>query len=106
MGNFSVESLGSRRDASLIGFILKLLDEDGWGVLNDFIPTLEFSSNNLNSTKYSSKNTTQVKCKFDRSKTSKQYDRSIEGRMHEVWAKMPPELLQPKGDDGQPVGKL
>ena len=89
-----MESLGSRRDASLIGFILKLLDGDGRGMLNDFIPTLQSSSDNLNSTKYSSKGTTQVKCRFDRSTASKQYDRSIEGRIYEVWAKIPLELLQ------------
>ena len=40
VGGFSVESLDSRRSAALIGFTFKLLDGDGRGLLNEFIPTV------------------------------------------------------------------
>ena len=40
MGQFEVESLGSRRQAALIGIVFKLLDGDGRGMLNEFIPIL------------------------------------------------------------------
>ena len=38
LGDFKVESLESRRDASLVGLLFKLLDGDGRGKLNDFTP--------------------------------------------------------------------
>ena len=40
IGDFKVESLESRRDASLVGLLSKLLDGDGRGKLNDFTPTI------------------------------------------------------------------
>ena len=38
LGGFKVESLESRRDASLIGLVFKLLDGDGRGKLSSYTP--------------------------------------------------------------------
>ena len=38
LGGFKVESLSSRRDAALVVFVMKLLDGDGRGALNEFVP--------------------------------------------------------------------
>ena len=102
MGNFSVESLGSRRDAALIGFVFKLLDGDGKGMLNDFIPTVvqPVQSRTRRAKKM------EIKRRLDFEETSKQYDRSIEGRITEVWSKIPEELLKVKeGDSWQSATK-
>ena len=88
MGEFQVESLASRREASLIGFVLKLLDGGGRGMLNDFIPIIT-----------GSKNGTKIQPRFDPRCTTKQYDRSIEGQLSNVWSKIPNELLNLEGAD-------
>ena len=73
MGEFKVESLGSRREASLIGFTLKLLAGGGRGLLQDFVPTLEVPT----ASKTKQLKRVQVKPRLDRRDTSKQYDRSV-----------------------------
>jgi hypothetical protein len=90
MGKFKVESLDSRREASLIGFTFKLLDGAGRGLLQDFIPTLEMPV--ASKTKQLKK--VRVKPRLDSRDTSKQYDRSIEGHFPKVWSTLPPDLLQ------------
>ena len=40
LGGFKVESLASRRDASLFGLMFKFLDGGGRGHLNNFTPTI------------------------------------------------------------------
>ena len=95
MGKFKVESLDSRREASLIGFTSKLLDGAGRGLLQDFIPTLEMPV--ASKTKQLKK--VRVKPRLDSRDTSKQYDRSIEGLLPKVWSKLPQELLQKSETD-------
>ena len=92
MGKFKVESLGSRREASLIDFALKLLDGGGRGLLQDFVPTLKVPT--ASKTKQLKK--VRVKPRLDSRDTSKQYDRRIGGMLPKVWSKLSQELLQNK----------
>ena len=96
MGQFEVESLGSRRQAGLIGFVFKLLDGDGRGMLNEFIPSLVEPA--LSKTREVGK--TEIKGALDFRDTSKQYDRSIGGQIPVVWQLLPPGLLQVQTDKG------
>ena len=86
MGGFEVESLDSRREASLIGFIFKLLDGEGRGMLNDFIPTLTGKKTGL-----------QIEPSLDVRATTKHYNRNIEGQFAKVWSKLPNELVNVGG---------
>ena len=91
MGQFEVESLGSRRQAALIGLVFKLLDGDGRGMLNEFIPTLM-------EPKEGGKQ--RIKEAFDFRDTTRQYDRSIGGQIPVVWKLLPQGLPYQESDKG------
>ena len=74
--------MGSRREASLIGFVFKLLDGDGRGLLNEFIPTVTQGRRGC-----------VIRPRFDFRDTTKHFDRSIEGQFSHVWEKIPKELI-------------
>lgn len=98
MCQFKIESLESRRHASLIGFVFKLLDGGGRGMLNDFIPTISHKQT-PNDNRSQRSQISHIEHVFDYRDTSKQYDRSIGGQIPVVWGKIPQELLQ-RGADG------
>ena len=95
LGGFSVEPLRSRREAALIGFAFKLLDGDGRGLLNDFIPTLHQPVH----TKTKQTEKIEIKPRLDFRDTTKHFDRSIEGQMQQVWSKIPGELMNREAVD-------
>ena len=78
LGGFKVESLRSRREASLIGFVFKLLDGDGRGLLNEFIPIVQEHPHRSSKIPIGS---IRVKERIKFEDTTKQYDRSIEGQI-------------------------
>ena len=97
MGSFSVKSLGSRRETALIEFTLKLLDKNGRGLLNDFIPTITLSQ---------ASSRPKICSKLESRDTTKQFDRSIEGQISQIWPKIPTELLtKEKTDEWQGLTK-
>ena len=63
-----VEPLSSRREASLIGFLFKLLDGDGRGELNAYVPVLSEHSHIFNSRHDSS--SIQIKTRVDLRETT------------------------------------
>ena len=67
-GGFQVEPLSSRREASLIGFLFKLLDGDGRGELNAYVPVLSEHSHTFNSRHDSS--SIQIKTRVDLRETT------------------------------------
>ena len=91
MGQFEVESLGSRRKVALIGLVFKLLGGTGRGMLNEFIPTLM-------EPKEGGKQ--RIKEAFDFRDTTRQYDRSIGGQILVVWKLFPQGLLCQGSDKG------
>jgi hypothetical protein len=96
LGNFKVESLQSRRDASLIGLIFKLLDGDGRGKLDDFKPMLE----QVDPKRKGRHTLTGLQIKDQtHAKSLLGFDRSISGQAHKVWQKVPQSLLLSKGED-------
>ena len=95
LGGFKVESLESRRDASLIGLLFKVLDGDGRGKLDDFKPTIE----TLDPIRKGRHTTTGLQLKDQTNADSLLcFERSIAGRAHEVWKKLPQGLLTSKGE--------
>ena len=85
-----MESLESRRDASLIGLLFKLLDGEGRGKLNEFKPMVE----NLNpiATRKDRHTATGVQLKDQTcTKSLLGFEKSIAGRAHKVWEKLPQE---------------
>jgi hypothetical protein len=86
LGNFKVESLESRRDASLIGLLFKLLDGDGRGKLNDFKPTII----DVAPARKGRHTTTGLQLE-DKTNTKSLigYERCIVGRATRVWRKLP-----------------
>jgi len=90
-GEFKVETLSSRREAALIGLIFKLLDGDGRGGLNEFVPELHTTKTRNNK---SDDHDLQIKRRLDFRETTKAYDRSIEGQAATVWSKVPQEILK------------
>ena len=97
-GGFQVEPLSSRREASLIGFLFKLLDGDGRGELNAYVPVLSEHSTTFNSRHDSS--SIQIKPRVDLRETTKQFDRSVEGQASKVWSKLPQDILRSGQDNG------
>ena len=96
LGGFKLESLESRRDASLIGLLFKLLDGEGRGKLNEFKPMIE----NLNPTRKGRHTATGLQLKDQtNTKSLLGFERSIAGRAHKVWKKLPQELIMSKGED-------
>ena len=94
-----MESLDSRRSAALIGFVFKLLDGEGRGLLNDFIPiVVEPISSSSRSSRQVKRS--EIKHMFDFRDTSKQYDRSIGGQIPVAWEKIPVDLLHDQKGDG------
>ena len=94
-----MESLDSRWSAALIGFVFKLLDGDGRGLLNEIIPTVvELVSLSSRSSKQVKRS--EIKHVFDFRDTSEQYDHSIGGQIPVVWRKIPEELLLDQKGDG------
>ena len=89
MGQFEIESLGSRRQAALIGFVFKLMNGDGREMLNDFIHTLIETALSASSKMGHSR----IKEASDFRDTTQQYDRSIGGQIPVIWQLLPPELL-------------
>jgi hypothetical protein len=88
LGGFKLESLESRRDASLIGLLFKLLDGEGRGKLNEFKPMIE----NLNPTRKGRHTATGLQLKDQtNTKSLLGFERSIAGRAHKVWEKLPQE---------------
>ena len=88
---------------SLIGFVFKLLDGDGRGLLNEFVPTLQEHPHRSNKIPIG---TLLLKEKIRFVDTSNQYNRSIEGQVQAVWNKLPQELLKVgKADGWQTVTK-
>ena len=82
LGGFKLESLESRRDASLIGLLFKLLDGEGRGKLNEFKPMIE----NLNPTRKGRHTATGLQLKDQtNTKALLGFERSIVGRAHKVW---------------------
>jgi hypothetical protein len=90
-GGFKVETLSSRREAALIGFVFKLLDGDGRGGLNEFVPELHTTKTRSNK---SGGHGLQIKRRFDSRDTTKAYDKNIEGQTTTVWSKVPQEILK------------
>ena len=86
LGNFKVGSLESRRDASLIGLLFKLLDGDGRGKLNDFKPTII----DVAPARKGRHTTTGLQLE-DKTNTKSLigYERRIVGRATRVWRKLP-----------------
>ena len=97
-GGFQGEPLSSRREASLIGFLFKLLDGDGRGELNAYVPVLSEHSPIFNSRHDSS--SIQIKTRVDLRETTKQFDRSVEGQASKVWSKLPQDILRSGQDNG------
>ena len=93
----SWESLESRRDASLIGLLFKLLDGDGRGKLHDFKPSII----DVAPARKGRHTTTGLQLE-DKTNTKSLigYERCIVGRATRVWRKLPQELLE----DGQKRG--
>ena len=90
-----MESLGARRDASLIGLIFKLLDGDGRGKLDEHKPKTE----TLNPTRRGRHTITGLQLENQtNAKSLLCFERSIAGRAHKVWRKLPQELLMSKGE--------
>ena len=97
LGNFQVETLESRRDASLIGLIFKLLDGDGRGQLEDFIPKVI----DINPIKRNRGTITGLQLLDHTSSSSLlSFERSIVGHAPTVWRKLPQELLEKGLDTG------
>ena len=96
LGSFKLESLESRRDASLIGLLFKLLDGDGREQLDRYKPTIE----KLNPARQGRHTVTGLQIK-DRPDTNSLlgFERSIAGRAHTMWGKLPQEILLSKGED-------
>ena len=95
IGNFTVESLGCRREAAAIAFTLKLLNGDGRGVLKDYVPTLitEFSNKDFVPGPRHEIRRLQL---ADRSKNGSLdiFRDSYLGSIHKIWAKLPVELIE------------
>ena len=95
IGNFTVESLGCRREAAAIAFTLKLLNGDGRGVLKDYVPTLitEFSNKDFVPGPRHEIRKLQL---ADRSKNGSLdiFRDSYLGSIHKIWAKLPVELIE------------
>ena len=96
LGGFKVESLESRREASLIGFTFKILDGKGRGQLNDYIPEIV----ELNPIKRCRHTQTglQVADKTT-SKSLLSFERSIVGKTPKVWAKLPQDILKSRKEN-------
>ena len=96
LGEFKVESLESRREASLIGLTFKLLDGKGRGQLNDYTPEIV----ELNPIKKCRHTTTglQVVDKTT-SKSLLSFERSIVGKTSKVWAKLPQDILKSRKEN-------
>ena len=91
IGNFTMEPLQDRRDASLIGLNFKILDGDVRGGLNDFTPdVVDLEPARVG--RYSKTGLHLVSKTTSRSLNS--YERSILGRAPKVWGKLPQHLLQ------------
>lgn len=97
-GGFTVESLSSRREAALIGFLMKLLDGGGRGALNEFVPELQTQNNTRAGG--GSDHKIVIKEAIQYEDTSNQYSRSIGGRAADVWAKIPNDILKVGESDG------
>ena len=95
IGNFSLETLDSRRCAALIGFTFKLLDGGGRGLLDDFVPTITESEQSITR----QPKVCEIVPALDFRDTSKQYDRSIGGQIPVVWNMIPQELTLGKETD-------
>jgi len=96
IGGFKLESLESRRDASLIGLLFKLLDGDGRGELDKFKPTIE----EPNPARQGRHTVTGLQIKDQtNTKSLLGFERSIARRAHRVWRKLPQELLLSKKED-------
>jgi hypothetical protein len=98
IGNFSVPSLGSRREAAALAFALKLLDGKAKGVLSQFIPVVsEVPASDAVSGATRGRlsgyqmlgHTGQVKCK----RTLDNYARGFWGKLPEIWSKIPQDLI-------------
>ena len=75
----------------MIGSIFNLLDGDGRGGLNEFVPELQTTKTRNNE---SDGHDLQIKRRLDFRETTKAYDRSIEGQAATVWSKVPQEILK------------
>ena len=97
LGNFKVESLGSRRDASLVGLLFKLLDGDGRGKLNDFTPTVV----ELAPARKGRHTITGLQLVDQTDADSLLgYERCIVGRAPKVWKKLPQDVLRDGKENG------
>jgi hypothetical protein len=99
LGNFDAVSLGLRRDASLVGFTLKLLDGRARGQLNDFIPLFSKPDNCRRSSRHFS-NSSVIEPTYDFRGTTNMFDRSIEGQISRVWSNLPNALIVRGGQHG------
>ena len=97
IGGFNTESPESRRDASLIGLIFKLLDGCGRGQLNDYTPTVvDVIPEKVN------RNTTTGLQIIDQtnSRSLIAFERGIVGRSSKVWKKIPQHILRSGNEAG------
>ena len=79
-----------------MGLLFKLLDGEGRGKLNGFKPMIE----NRNPIRKGRHTTTGLQLKNQTTANSLLgFERSIAGRAHKVWEKLPQELLMSKGED-------
>jgi hypothetical protein len=89
IGRFKVESLQSRREAAAASFTLKLLNGDGRGVLKGFVPEIDnipagrlrHSVLGLQLVSWAKFNSLNI------------YKRSYLGSIHEIWSKLPQDML-------------
>ena len=100
LGGFKVESLSSRREAALIGFIMKLLDGDGRGALNEFTPELYTHKHTRNNSRFDQGSRILIKEAIRFESATDHYNRSIGGRAAEVWSKIPSDLIEVGKSDG------
>ena len=96
IGRFKVESLQSKREAAAASFTLKLLNGDGRGVLKGVVPEivnipagrLRHSVLGLQLVSWAKFNSLNI------------YKRSYLGSIHEIWSKLPQDMLSIGYDHG------
>ena len=98
IGHFEVEPLQSRREAAAMSFTLKLMDGNGRGVLNAMAPVVVEVPLSKKRCRHSATGT-QLQ---SRSKVNSldSFKRSYLGSIHNIWAKMPQEIIR----DGREKG--
>jgi hypothetical protein len=106
LGNFEIESLQSRREASTTSLVFKLLDGKGRGELNQFTPSLKvyreasrYPARSCSNPYAQPKSGIRLEDPTD-AYSLDQYKRSIAGTAPRIWDSLPQELLEHGLDGG------